>query len=77
VCMIGPLGFLQKLRHACLIRMGRHGRSPMVEFRKAKKINVDCREELLGHMDGEPIKGQPYKIEIVPGALRVIVRGPE
>jgi len=41
---------------------------------QAKQIVIECEEDLLGHLDGEPVKlGTTAQIEIRPLSLRVVV----
>jgi diacylglycerol kinase family enzyme len=56
-----------------LARAGRHVRSSVVELRRARRLTVDFAREPPCQVDGERLRGTAFEVDVVPGALDVIV----
>ena len=52
---------------------GTHGSVPQVEFLKTKAVRIEAPEPTEVWADGEPLGQTPLTLEIVPGALEVVV----
>lgn len=73
VCFFPGRSLLTKLRHTILVLIGRHEKDPDVRVLQVKELLVQARPELPIQVDGEPFGTTPARIEVVPGALRVLV----
>jgi diacylglycerol kinase family enzyme len=73
VCIFPGRSLLTKLRHLLLVFVGRHADDPEVEYLQVRELHVAARPPLPLQVDGEPFGTTPLRVEIVPGALRVLV----
>jgi diacylglycerol kinase (ATP) len=73
VCIFPGHSFLTRLRHMLLVLVGRHDTDPDVTYFQARELLVAARPSLPLQLDGEPFATTPARVEIVPGALRVLV----
>lgn len=55
-----------------LARSGRHAASRVIRLRQFRHATLDFPEEPPCQVDGEPLGGTHFEIDVVPGALRVI-----
>jgi diacylglycerol kinase (ATP) len=70
-------GRWELVRHLGSIVAGRRRYSPKVTTYRARKVRVEARRPLPVRADADPLGTTPVEFEVVPSALRVIVRGPE
>jgi diacylglycerol kinase (ATP) len=73
VCIFPGHSLLTRLRHVLLVFIGRHDADPEVTYLQARELLVAARPALPLQVDGEPFGTTPARIEVVPGALRVLV----
>jgi YegS/Rv2252/BmrU family lipid kinase len=73
VCVFPGLSLLTKLRHLFLVFIGRHEDDPDVTYLQVRELLVAARPPIPIQVDGEPFGTTPARIEIVPGAVRVLV----
>jgi YegS/Rv2252/BmrU family lipid kinase len=73
VCVFPGRSLLTKLRYLLLVFIGRHDDDPDVIYLQARQLQIAARPPLPIQVDGEPFGTTPATIEIVPGALRVLV----
>jgi YegS/Rv2252/BmrU family lipid kinase len=73
VCIFPGRSLLTKLRHALLVFIGRHAEDPEVTYFQTRELQVAARPPLPLQVDGEPVGTTPVTVQIVPGALRVLV----
>lgn len=74
LCVAGDFGRLETVRMLPLVFKGRHTTHPKVKmYRGVKKVRISSDMPLYVHADGEILGQTPTEMEIVPGALRVIV----
>ena len=52
---------------------GTHDTSPLVERYDDSKIIVDCQEEYTFNVDGEPLSGKHFELEIQKNRIKVLV----
>ena len=55
-----------------LARSGRHAGSSVVRLRRIRHATLDFAEEPPCQVDGEPLTGTHFEIEVLPAALRVV-----
>jgi YegS/Rv2252/BmrU family lipid kinase len=72
VCIFPGRSLLTKLRHLVLVVIGRHDNDPEVEYFQVRELHVAARPALQVQLDGEPVGTTPIRVEVVPGALRVL-----
>ena len=58
---------------AAEILLGKHLRSGVVEFRRAKKISIHSQPPMWFNVDGEPVGTVPAVFEVVPRALNFFI----
>jgi len=73
VCIFPARSLLTKLRYFALVLIGRHDDDPDVTYRKVRELRVAARRPIPVQVDGEPFGVTPARVEIVPGALLVMV----
>jgi YegS/Rv2252/BmrU family lipid kinase len=73
VCVFPGASLLTKLRHLLLVFIGRHEDDPEVIYLQARDLQIAARPPLPIQVDGEPSGSTPARVELVPGALRVLV----
>ncbi|MFN8633145.1 MAG: diacylglycerol kinase family protein [Chloroflexota bacterium] len=73
VCVFPGESLLTKLRHLLLVFIRRHEHDPEVIYLQARQLQIAARPAFPIQVDGEPFGTTPATIEIVPGALRVLV----
>ena len=55
-----------------LARSGRHAGSSVVRLRRIRHATLDFAEEPPCQVDGEPLTGTHFEIEVLPAALRIV-----
>jgi YegS/Rv2252/BmrU family lipid kinase len=73
VCVFPGRSLLTKLRHLGLVLLGRHEDDPEVIYLQVRELRVAARPAIPLQLDGEPFGTTPARLEIVTGALRVLV----
>ncbi|MCC6174598.1 MAG: diacylglycerol kinase family lipid kinase [Chloroflexi bacterium] len=64
---------LAKLRHLGLVLIRQHDRDPDITYLRVRTLSIAARPPLPLQVDGEPHGTTPVRIEVVPGAVRVLV----
>jgi diacylglycerol kinase (ATP) len=72
VFIVKPVSRLRFVRLFPKVFSGTHSTLPIVEFRRARVVRV-AAEGIAGYADGERFGALPLTVELVPGALRVLV----
>lgn len=65
---------LRRLKIAMLIlsmKNAGHLKNPSVKILKTKKISITAATEFKANIDGEPLQGRHFELEMVPRALRI------
>ena len=73
VCVFPGRSLLTKLRHLFLVVIGRHDADPEVTYLQVRELLVAARPPIPIQVDGEPYGTTPARIEVVPGAVRMLV----
>ncbi|WP_166865967.1 MULTISPECIES: YegS/Rv2252/BmrU family lipid kinase [unclassified Salinibacterium] len=73
VMIVRPLSRIAFLRIFPRVFSGAHTSDPRVVMRRAKRIRIEVDAPITAYADGERIGPMPVDIEVVPGALRVLV----
>ena len=76
LCLVRPVPRLELLRMMPKTFYGGHVDHPAVSMHQTRRLEIDSREPLWLWADGEPITQTPATIEVVPGALSVLVPPP-
>lgn len=74
LCVIKSVSRLRALALLPAVLAGRHRSFPEVRFIRTKRLTIDADEPLALWADGERIAQTPATIEVVPDAVRVLVR---
>jgi diacylglycerol kinase family enzyme len=48
-----------------------HLKNPSVKILKTKKISITAATEFKANIDGEPLQGRHFQLEMVPRAIRI------
>lgn len=72
VFIVAPVGRTRFLRLFPKVFSGTHAGLPIVEFVRGRVVTVDA-PDIVGYADGEPFGPLPLRVELVPGALPVLV----
>lgn len=73
VTIIGYLSAFQMLRSLPRLYNGAIYQHPRVQAFRAKRVKAESSEPSFIEIDGEPLGRLPIEIEIVPGAIRILV----
>ena len=73
VCSVGKLSGLKRFLNIHRLSNGTHGILKAVDSYQAKEVYVEENPQLFAHIDGERMGQPPYKINVIPNALRVRV----
>ena len=73
VCVIRPVPRLEVLRMIPKTFKGNHVGHPAVSLQQTRRLEIESQEPLWLWADGERITQTPATIEVVPGALPVLV----
>ncbi len=73
VVIVGALGKARLLSRLPAVYRGAHLRDPAVQVHRGRVVEADARPgEVSLEIDGEPLGTLPARIELLPGAVRVI-----
>ncbi|MFM9918811.1 diacylglycerol kinase family protein [Lacisediminihabitans sp. H27-G8] len=72
VCVVEPLSRTAFLGIFPRVFKGTHVTDPRVSIRRAKRVRIEA-DGVVAYADGERVGPLPLEIEVVPGALRVLV----
>jgi diacylglycerol kinase (ATP) len=72
VLVVGPLSVLKLLRVFPQVFSGRHVTHPAVTIRRARRVRLST-PGIVAYADGERFAELPVEVEVVPGALDVLV----
>ena len=75
VLIVEPLSRLAFLRIFPRVFKGEHVSDPRVSIHRAKRVRIDA-VDVAAYADGERLGPLPVDIEVVPGALRMLVPKP-
>jgi YegS/Rv2252/BmrU family lipid kinase len=73
ICMASNVSKLYALYAMVLIARGKHERLPVVRSLTTRQMTVKLDQEVPAQCDGEPLYGTGFGIELLPGALDVIL----
>jgi diacylglycerol kinase (ATP) len=73
VCIFPGRALALKFWYLLLVLLGRHDAHPDVIYRQVRELHVQARPPIPIQLDGEPAGQTPALVQIVPGALRVLV----
>jgi diacylglycerol kinase (ATP) len=73
VCIFPGRSLLTKFWYLALVLIGRHDDHPDVTYRQVRLLEVVTRPPIPLQLDGEPAGETPARVEVAPGALRVLV----
>ena len=72
VFIVKPVSRLRFIRLFPKVFSGTHAGLDVVEFRRGKRVTVAC-DDVVGYADGERFGPLPLTVEVVPGALSVLI----
>ncbi|MFZ5940487.1 MAG: diacylglycerol/lipid kinase family protein [Bacteroidota bacterium] len=72
VCMIRRLGLLKRLDILMKVPKGTHTGDKKVYYYKTPKVEVDFKQEVPFHVDGEVFYASNFVVEIFPGRLPIL-----
>ena len=75
MCIFPGRSLLTKLWYLALVLIGRHDDHPDVTYRQVRELYVTARPPIPVQLDGEPAGETPTLVQVMPGALRVLVGG--
>lgn len=73
LCVIRHISRLRAFTLVPTVLAGRHGRLPETQFIRTNRLEIDADRPLQLWADGELIAHTPATIEVVPGAVRVML----
>jgi diacylglycerol kinase (ATP) len=73
LCLIDQVSKARMFTLLPRVLLGRHQSQPEVTFLKTKRLRIESRERLDLWADGEHVGCTPTTIEVVPGAVKVIL----
>ena len=73
LCLVRSVSRLEVLKMLPRIFNGGHVHHPAVSLHRIRKLSIECQEPVWLWADGERIAQTPATIEVVPGALSVLV----
>jgi diacylglycerol kinase (ATP) len=74
ICIVKKTSRFQLLLNLPLLYRGWHVHHPAVEIHQARRVTISSPDRLELFGDGEYLQNIPVTIEVIPQALRVIVR---
>lgn len=75
VCLMDRLNLFQALWKLPFLIVGAHEWMPQVHALRHRRVVVQAAGPLPGQIDGEVVLAERYEIELLPGALEVLVGG--
>ena len=72
VLVVSPMSRVAFVRLYPRVYSGRHVDHPLVEVRRARRVDLACDGGIVAYGDGERMAPLPLTLETVPGALRVL-----
>ncbi len=77
IVAIGDFSRVQRLFRLPLVRGGRHINWSRVRYHQTEAATISSPDKLIAHIDGEPypLPREPFKVEVLPDVLRVLVPG--
>ena len=73
LCVIDAVSRFRSLTLLPTVLMGRHGSCPEVQFIRTKRLTIEAEKPLELWADGERIARTPVTIQVVPGAVRIML----
>lgn len=73
VMIVKPLSRIAFLRIFPRVFKGEHTSDPRVVMRRARSIRIEVDAPIVAYADGERMGPLPVELEVVPGALRLLV----
>jgi YegS/Rv2252/BmrU family lipid kinase len=73
IVSVGEVSKLDFLITLPKVFFGRHLNHPKLELATASRIKIDSKEPIMAFADGEPITQTPIEIEVLPGALKLLI----
>ncbi|MFY0651258.1 MAG: diacylglycerol kinase family lipid kinase [Cyclobacteriaceae bacterium] len=74
VCTISHIAPLSRFLNIYKLSNGSHGDLDAVSFEKTEKLEISPNDSIVGHIDGEYLGHPPFKIRVIPKALKLRVR---
>jgi diacylglycerol kinase (ATP) len=74
VCMIKKLNLFQRFKILSMVPKGTHIKDDKVDYYQTKEINVDFREKVPFHVDGELYFDSKFEVSLLPSALHIIYK---
>jgi YegS/Rv2252/BmrU family lipid kinase len=73
ICMAFDISKLYALYALALIARGTHEHLSVIETSTARRLTIDLEREIPAQYDGELLEGTHFEIELLPGAIDVIL----
>ena len=70
---VGHPNLLHLLFLLGLARFGKHTKSRVARLRTMRTVQIDFFDDVPCQVDGEELKGRSFHVQVVPGAVRVVV----
>lgn len=74
--VFGALGRVEAIRRLGETYQGREIDHPLIRYADCRELTADADSEVLIECDGEPIGRLPARVDLLPGALRVLAPAP-
>lgn len=73
--VFGALGRLEAIRRLGETYQGREIEHPKIRYADCRELSADAESEVMIECDGEPAGRLPARVDLLPGALRVLAPG--
>ena len=73
VFIVHRISRIEFLRVFPRVFRGTHSTHPAVEFVRARSVEIDADDSIVAYADGERVGPLPIRVDVVPGALKVLV----
>lgn len=73
ICEIGRFKNYKRFLNVHKLSNGTHGNLPRINFYETKEISIESNPLLFAHIDGERLGNPPFKISVLPKALKLRV----
>jgi len=73
LCLAGDISKLDLLCNLPRVFSGGHLSHPKVEIARGLRVRITSRSKLYVHADGEIVARTPVNLEVVPGAMKVLL----